>query len=257
MSTSTKSPAEDITPPRPRPPPNPKNKPFSSPNEMVTFIVGTEYKQETFMIHKQVACEHSEVWNRAFNSAFIEGQTQTYRIEDADPESFRLLTQWVYQEKFDHAHSRDSSSRHNGDYDLIIQCMEEDGVLLGIWVLAEKYLIRRLQNYTMRVLYSKSLVCNLHLVSNELEYVFHNTGEESALRRFVIEQYCCGKTESFHRQILFSYPVEVLVDVIMALKRQIPQNVRARGHPQMTDDRYLVEENPPIGKQSFLQLLRP
>lgn len=204
------------------------------------------------MIHKQVACEHSEVWDRAFNSTFIEGQTQTYRIEDADPETFRLLTQWVYQEKFEHAHSRDPSSRHNGDPDLVIQCMEEDGVLLHIWVLAEKYLIRRLQNYTMRVLYSKSLVCDLHLISDDLRYVFNNTGEGSALRRFVIEQGCCGKTDSIHRQFLLSYPVEVLVDIILALKRQLPENVRARKYPQMTDDRYLVEENPTIGKQSFL-----
>ncbi|TEY57531.1 hypothetical protein BOTCAL_0215g00130 [Botryotinia calthae] len=246
MSTSTKSPAEDITTPPPPPPQNPKNKPFSSPNEMVTFIVGTGDKQDTFMIHKQIACEHSEVWDRAFNSAFIEGQTQTYHIEDADPEAFRLLTQWVYQEKFEHAHSREFSPRHNGDFYLIVQCMEEDGVLLRLWVLAEKFLIRGLQNYTMRVLCSKSLVCKLYLSSIELRYVFHNTGEESALRRFVTEQHCWGKTDSLHGQDLFSYPVEVLVDIIVVLKKQLPENVRARKYSQMTDDKYLVEENPTI-----------
>ncbi|KAF5878141.1 uncharacterized protein Bfra_000309ia [Botrytis fragariae] len=181
MSTSTKPPAEEITS---LPSPKPKKKPFSSPNEMVTFIVGTGDKQETFQIHKQVACEHSDVWNRAFNSMFIEGQTQTYRIEDTDPEVFRLLTQWVYRDNFDLFHSADSCLNRLDDLNVVVQCMQEGSVLLRLWVLAEKFLIHRLQNYTMRVLCNKAVVCEPYLNRYDYRYVYKNTTEGSALRRF-------------------------------------------------------------------------
>ena len=31
----------------------------------------------------------------------MEGETQTYRLEDINPSAFRLLVQWFYHEKFD------------------------------------------------------------------------------------------------------------------------------------------------------------
>ncbi|TGO39278.1 hypothetical protein BHYA_0057g00460 [Botrytis hyacinthi] len=239
MSSPAKPPAEKITTP---PPINPKKKSFSSPNEMVTFVAGTGDKQETFQIHKQIACENSEVWNRAFNSVFVEGQTQTYRIEDTGPEVFRLLTQWVYREKFDHIHSGDWDASHCDDFASMVQCMVEDSALLHLWVLAEKFLIPRLQNYTMRILCNKVFICNPNLSSKDCRYVYDNTADGSALRRFLIEHNCWGKTSSFHDKNSFSYPVEVLGDIIMALKRQLPENVRARKCSQMTGDNYLVEE---------------
>lgn len=249
MSSPTKPPAEKITTP---PPTNPKKKPFSSPNEMVTFIIGTGDKQEIFQIHKQIACEHSEVWNRAFNSVFVEGQTQTYRIEDTGPEVFRLLTQWVYRDKCDLIHPGDWDGSHGDDFTSILQCMVEDSALLHLWVLAEKFLIPQLQNYTMRVLCSKVSICNPSLYSKDCRYVYDNTAEGSALRRFVVEHGCWGKTASFHEKDLFSYPVEALGDMIMTLKRQLPENVRARKRSQMIGDNYLVEETPTVGKQFSL-----
>ncbi|KAF7906607.1 hypothetical protein EAF00_000886 [Botryotinia globosa] len=236
MSSPVEPPAEKITTP---PPTNPEKKPFSSPNEMVTFIVGTGHKQETFQIHKQIACEHSEVWNRAFNSVFVEGQTQTYRIEDTGPGAFRLLTQWVYQDRFDCFHSGDLNVYHNDLYSMI-QCMAEDSALLQLWVLAEKFLIPRLQNYTIRVLCKKILICDTNLSSRNCRYVYDNTAESSVLRRFVTEHGCWAKTSSFDDKKLLSYPVEALGDIIVALKTQLPENVRARKCSQMIGENYLV-----------------
>ncbi|TGO53103.1 hypothetical protein BOTNAR_0305g00060 [Botryotinia narcissicola] len=191
---------------------------------MVTFIVGTGYKQETFQIHKQIACEHSEVWNRAFNSVFVEGQTQTYRIEDTDPEVFRLLTQWVYREEFDHVHSGDLNASHSDDFASMVRCIDEDSALLQLWVLAEKFMIPRLQNYTIRVLCNKVLICNPNLSYKDCRYVYDNTAEGSALRCFVIEHSCWSRAFGLHDRDLVSYPVEMLGDIIMALKRQLPEN---------------------------------
>ncbi|KAF7893144.1 uncharacterized protein EAF02_000682 [Botrytis sinoallii] len=204
MSSPEKPPAEKTT----TPPPTNSKKPFSSPNEMVTFIVGTGDKQETFQIHKQIACEHSEVWNRAFNSVFVEGQTQTYRIEDTGPEAFRLLTQWVYREKFDHIHS--------GDLDYPAKSLD-----FG----------RKVSNLsTPKLYYANSL------------YVYENTVEGSALRRFLVEQSCWATQPSHYGLIV--YPMGMLRDIVTVLKAQLPANVKARKFSQMTGDNYLVEENP-------------
>ncbi|TGO47471.1 hypothetical protein BCON_0276g00110 [Botryotinia convoluta] len=238
MSSPAKPPAEKITTP---PPTNPKKKPFSSPNEMVTFIVGTGDKQETFQVHKQIACEHSEVWNRAFNSPFIEGKTQTYRIEDTGPEVFRLLTQWVYREKFDCIHLGDLDASHGDDLDSMGQCIKEDGILLSLWVLAEKFLIHRLQNYTMHIICKKGTACR-QICPSYYGYVYENTVEGSALRRFVVEQ-SCWAAQPFVNELTNS-PVEMLRDIVTVLKAQLPANVRARKRSQMTEENYLVEEYP-------------
>jgi hypothetical protein len=49
----------------------------------------------------EFACHHSPVLKAAFNSSFIEGQTQTYRLEDMLPSAFRLLAKWFYSERID------------------------------------------------------------------------------------------------------------------------------------------------------------
>ncbi|KAJ8069682.1 hypothetical protein OCU04_000109 [Sclerotinia nivalis] len=212
---------------------DPKKRPFSSPNEMVTFIIGTGDMQETFQIHKQVACQHSEVWDRAFNSAFIEGQTQTYSIEDTNPEAFRLLMQWVYQEKFDHVDSEDFNCCESMDE--FFRCIFEYPLLLELWVLADKFLIRRLQNYTMNIMCRKQTVCKIDMLAMHYTYVYNNTAEDSALRRFVVAQSCWSKQKFCWTEDVFScemdnYPKEMLMDMVTAIKAQVPETVRERKH---------------------------
>jgi BTB/POZ domain len=52
------------------------------------------------LVHKEVACLHSPVFKTAFNGSFVEGKTQTYRLEDTSVDVFRLLVQWLYSQKF-------------------------------------------------------------------------------------------------------------------------------------------------------------
>ena len=65
----------------------------------VTFLIGPEPNPAKFVVRREFACYHSKVLNTAFNSNFIEGQTQTYRLEDTTPGTFKLLVQWLYMQK--------------------------------------------------------------------------------------------------------------------------------------------------------------
>lgn len=56
-----------------------------------------------FMVHKEFACYYSPVFDAAFNSNFIEGQSQIYILDDTTEGAFRLLIQWIYGQKL-HIH---------------------------------------------------------------------------------------------------------------------------------------------------------
>jgi hypothetical protein len=68
---------------------------ISKPRALVTFLIGEGDKPEKFTVHKEFAC-HVKAFDSAFNSNFMEGQTQTYRIDDTSAVAFRLFVHWLY-----------------------------------------------------------------------------------------------------------------------------------------------------------------
>ncbi|KAI9650255.1 hypothetical protein NHQ30_000268 [Ciborinia camelliae] len=245
----SKQPEQNTPPPTlthlPPPSPKPKINAFSSPNEIVTFVIGTGEDEERFAIHKEVACRHSEIWDRAFNGPFIEGQTQTYRLEDVDPKVFRMLMQWVYQEKFDHAHSlqRDGWIKECGGETRKL-CAKEDILLVKLWILAEKFLIRRLQNYTMNIMFKHETRCGA-MNSGCYQYLYRNTANDSMLRSFAVEQKCwTGPKLSPSAVDSGHYPAQMLNDMVVVLQGQLPMNVKNKKRINFEENkgRYLVEE---------------
>ncbi|KAG9241124.1 hypothetical protein BJ878DRAFT_545564 [Calycina marina] len=47
---------------------------FENPTSMATFLISA-HPGTPFLIHKEVACYHSQVFDAVFNSNFIESQT--------------------------------------------------------------------------------------------------------------------------------------------------------------------------------------
>jgi hypothetical protein len=61
------------------------------PENVVKLFAGEDETQKPLNLHKQVACYYSPVFKAAFNSQFKEGETQTYKLEDAGQRAVRLL----------------------------------------------------------------------------------------------------------------------------------------------------------------------
>ncbi|PMD14862.1 hypothetical protein NA56DRAFT_365262 [Hyaloscypha hepaticicola] len=131
----------------------PRGPNFSAPTEMVTFFIGKEGSDEKFPVHKEFACHHSPVLSAAFNSNFMEGETQTYRLEDINPSTFRLLVQWLYHGKFD-VFKQDDLECADDENDPEIEKLwaAQDLDLVQLWIVADKLLIRPLQNAVIAVL---------------------------------------------------------------------------------------------------------
>jgi hypothetical protein len=114
-----------------------------SPEAIVTFLIGPGDSPKKFIVHKEPACYHSPILDAAFNGNFVEGQTQTYRIEDTSPEAFRFFVQWLYRQELDLFQLKSLAVEEDEEPK---QSYDEDIALAELWVLAEKMAVPALQN---------------------------------------------------------------------------------------------------------------
>lgn len=61
---------------------------------MVTIYAGPDPDATPFVMHKDFTCHFSPVLKAGFNSGFIEGQKQEYRVDEDDEQVVRLLVEW-------------------------------------------------------------------------------------------------------------------------------------------------------------------
>ncbi|TVY15912.1 hypothetical protein LARI1_G005895 [Lachnellula arida] len=182
---------------------------FSQADEVVTFLVGPEtetQKPKTFIVHKEIACYHSPVLNAAFKSGFIDGRTQTYKLDDVSEGAFKLLVQWLYSQKFaiqtSPADTRDELAHISLD-------------LVMLWVLADKLGIPSLQNLALERI--NDLSDESSTIPNDcLHYVYNNSSKDSQLRRFFTEM-VGGQSEAeyFSPEEEHNIPRQMLLDLVI------------------------------------------
>lgn len=174
-------------------------------------------------MHKDFICYYSPFFRAAFNSPFIEGQTQTMEFTDTNPYIFGLFVRWIY--------SQDLKG-----------CQENPELapyLVELWILADIALIPQLQNHIMRILcgYSKEWCPG----SKTLLTVYAKTGPDSQTRKLVIKSYALRSpsnefptTVGLHEKIIF--------DVAVCLKNHL-NLYRAGCNARILAQDYYVSEN--------------
>jgi hypothetical protein len=198
---------------------------------MVIFIIGKDPNKQAFMVHKEHACQYSPVLDKAFNSTFKEGETQTYTIDDTTVGAFRMFVQWVYSQKLnvsvDHGdnwlalqHMRENQSPH------ICACIKETFSLLQLWVLSEKLMVPLLQDVVMDqfniIRRTRAELFDLHL-----NYIYANTSKESPLRRFVV-QVIAWSPGIDYKEIPWQYPKEFLLDLATVYHTAVPARTQTK-----------------------------
>jgi hypothetical protein len=198
---------------------------------MVTFIIGRAPDQETFLVHKEHACRYSPVLDKAFNSTFKEGETQTYTMDDTTVEAFRMFVQWIYSQKF-------NVSVHNGDTSLALQqlqndssnhrstCKKETSNLLQLWVLAEKLMVSPLQDVVMNQFNIIRQTC-AGAFGIQLNYIYANTSEESLLRHFAV-QIVAWSPQMDYKKLAVLYPKEFLLDLVTVFHTAVPARTQTK-----------------------------
>lgn len=211
--------------------------------ELVTFYIGKGDNAKGFVVHKEFACHYSPVFKAAFNSQFIEGQTQTYRLEDTTPEVFQLLVQWLYCQTFDlitedeedqSEFGNDTGSESSGDSvdEGDLSDFEKTSMkLCQLWVLADRLQLPRLQNLAIDQLHRESR--REYSVSTEpLHYIYNNTAVGSPLRQIFIHKCALDMApRGWRMKYSKSYPQEFLFGVLACMSEQLgDQNAFTENH---------------------------
>jgi hypothetical protein len=177
---------------------------------MVTFLIGLSAQK--FLIHKERVCHHSPVLKAAFNGNFIEGQTQTYRIEDTSPGAFRMFTRWIYDQDLDLFQLKTVDQKER-DVRLHTISPEhsEDIELAELWVLADKMAMHKLQNFIVRQIVEIRNQCHAVAIKT-LPYIYNRTAVNSPLRGLMISEVAqhCHEDEFDDPE---DFPHEFLIDL--------------------------------------------
>ncbi|KAE9381286.1 hypothetical protein N431DRAFT_490688 [Stipitochalara longipes BDJ] len=163
---------------------------LKNPLQLVTLYAGSKSDSKSVVVHKDFACHYSPVFKAAFNSGFVEGQTQEYRVDEEDEEVIRLLVHWFYTQQLDILQTPEDSQ---GDKSEVAG--KEELCLAKLWVLADKLIIPQLQNMTLDVLAKLRLKSKAGIASKCLEFVCANTSKNSGLRRWFVHR-CAFRLES-------------------------------------------------------------
>ncbi|CZT09925.1 uncharacterized protein RCO7_02246 [Rhynchosporium graminicola] len=168
---------------------------YSDPKSLVTFLIGPGPNPVEFLIHKEIVCHNSGVLAVAFNGNFIEGRTQTYRIDDTTERAFKLFMQWLYSKSF---------------------------TLVELWVLADMLLMPSLQNAIIDVM-MKIYYQDADFPAYICEYVYQHTEKDSALRRLLVKQCTLfGEDAETLEKLAIQLPKEMLVDVYVSQILLVP-----------------------------------
>lgn len=149
-------------------------------NDLVFLIAKDESK---FTVHKAFACFYSPVLKAAFESEFIEGQTQTFRLSDYDADTVQLFVYWVYSQEVSPVQVP-AKNDTLGKYEVFTAAQL---ALAQVWNLAGYLCVPRLQNYTIRKLEE---VCDEfeYVPNTALHYVYETTAVDSPLRKWFLHR---------------------------------------------------------------------
>ncbi|CZR51111.1 uncharacterized protein PAC_00986 [Phialocephala subalpina] len=158
---------------------------FDNPTSLVTLIIGKDEDKKTFLVHREVACEASPVLKAVFESQFIEGQTQTYRLEDTTGRAFKLLMQWMYSRKLNIQQLRLDYEWDEDNDHLQTQSESENAGLKELWVLSDRFCIPVLQNLAIETMDKIRITCS-YIDLAGIEYIYSNSSDSSPLRLYTV-----------------------------------------------------------------------
>jgi hypothetical protein len=157
---------------------------------------------------------YSPVLKAAFNSDFVEGQTQTYNLEDTTPDVFQLLVQWLYTKSIqfcltdDEINSIPVVANALGDWGRVTN--------LKLKCYAADYLeMPRFQNMAVDALEHLCLQWG-RVELNALHYLYENVPSEATLRQLILEHCVLFVGHSVYQRYPHLFPKQMLVDLIVA-----------------------------------------
>ncbi|KAE9376555.1 hypothetical protein N431DRAFT_331169, partial [Stipitochalara longipes BDJ] len=199
------------------------------PQEIVTIIVGKGSEAQTFKVHKDTICYYSPFFASAFNGHFLEGQSQSMKLDDFDGSVFGLLVAWLYtmtisDDDIEIKAQTETSSTSNSKPIAIdssnTSARGKDALRLAkLWVLGQRFLIPDIQNSVIALLHPILNAYNQLPVAQLKEIVeYAYSGEYDELRLLVVEVLAFAVPQTAFSGIAKRLPQPALVDVTKLLR---------------------------------------
>ncbi|KUJ22798.1 uncharacterized protein LY89DRAFT_763280 [Mollisia scopiformis] len=175
---------------------------LENPTKLVKLVAKDGDLEEDFIVHKYFACHYSPVLRAAFNSDFLEGQTQTYTIIDATPHAVKILVEWLYTQLINTAPIEDDAVH-----------VQQRHLLVQLWVLGDRFLIPKLQNLAIHALNRLIMAIGLR-PGLSVEYTWAHAPVGSPLRLFFLHAHAVIGEFDWYQQNLDSVPKEFLAELL-------------------------------------------
>jgi len=202
----------------------------------VTFIVDREEIKQTFIVHKDFATANSDFFKAAFEGNFVEGQTQTMRLEDVEVHIFGLLVNWLYT--------------RSTPYNYVIEGeFGEAGCLMiwaKLWTLAGRCLIPALQNSLLHrmIYYLEEISLTPAERKPFIDYAYATNDNSTPLKRLAVHTLAFLVDDNELKEFIEDAPQELMLDLTMALKKQSPEGIKL-----LPATRYYVKEGVEVRRE--------
>ncbi|KAI9709749.1 MAG: hypothetical protein M1820_003152 [Bogoriella megaspora] len=152
--------------------------------EAINISVGGDaasgYPLQNFQVFKNVICGVSPYFKAACDPKWCGDKSKAFPLEDADPEDFRLLIQWMHTGNFDYYGDGDPGDVFTDDD----KCEAWVERLVSLYVMADRLQISELKDRIITELIATGLCFNISLY--HIKAIWSNTGEGCLLRRLVL-----------------------------------------------------------------------
>jgi len=180
---------------------------------MIQVTVGTGPRAKTFSIHKDILTYHCEYFQSALKDCWETGFDNTIHLPDEDAYIFSLFNYWVYTKRLYH--------KEHCTYDksaVIEKVPLSFRHLVDTYIFADKRGIPKLANAALDTLSAK-MCCPWYMPYQELEHIYDNTPQGSALRRYLVDFALATDNFDDIDEAADIYPKEFLVEVISAASK--------------------------------------
>ncbi|KAF7945425.1 hypothetical protein EAE96_010199 [Botrytis aclada] len=219
-----------------------KTRLLASFSETVILIVGTRDRAKTFVVHKDILCAASPFFEAGFKPEWQKGGDAIMKLPEDDPRYFAPLVYWIYNNE-------------------IVYPDDNVGIpmirLAGVYHLAEKYQMPRLQNDLVDSLVYETVTNDDYFTPSSINSIFDNSPAASKLRIFVVN--CSLKNWAKFRHFV-SRPGDYCADFLFEIVKAFAMDPRAGLKDTFLDsdnqycDLYHIHEAEEQGKCKSLKL---
>lgn len=189
-------------------------------------------------MHRDWVCHYSPALNAAFNSTFVEDQTQEYHLEvdGIDENVVHFLVHWIYSQQVDLQQLGAWEEKWKQDFVYY-------NALFKLYVLSNKLLISRLQNAVIEAIEAVHEKSN-RLPTSFIRCTYKNTDEDSALRHYLVHV-CASQNwgiDSKKWKMARATP-EFILDVMHLVQTHAGQAARDKMDPRKDMSIFKVDES--------------